>query len=75
MTTPDQILVLLLTSPSTPGAIGDALHIPMLVAKALAQREQRAGHLAHTMIADTIPLYHLTDLGREAAAALKPATA
>ncbi len=71
MTTPDQILLMLLADGAvTPAAIGDKLRIPMLVAKAVCERHERDGLVSHTLIADLLPLYQLTEAGKARAATL-----
>jgi hypothetical protein len=74
MTTPNQILVVLLSGATTAAGLGDKLRVPMLVAKSLCDRHERDGLVSHTLIADLIPLYHLTDSGRLSAESLKPVT-
>jgi predicted ArsR family transcriptional regulator len=67
MTTPNQILVLLLSSASTAAGLGDKLNIPMLVAKAICERLESSGLVNHTHVGAIIPLYHLTDVGKDSA--------
>ncbi len=74
MTTPDQILLMLLADGAvTPAAIGDKLRIPMLVAKAVCERHERDGLVSGTSIAGLVPLYQLTPAGRERAGTIKSA--
>jgi hypothetical protein len=74
MTTPETILCLLIPAASTAAGLGDTLRIPMLVAKALCERHEHSGLVTHTLIAEMIPLYHLTEEGKQRAAELQPAT-
>lgn len=70
MTTPDQILVDLLTSDSTADALAERLRVPMLAIKAMCQRLETDGLVTAISInKNTLTAYRITDAGREVAAA------
>lgn len=70
MTTPDQILVDLLTSDSTADALAERLRVPMLAIKAMCQRHEIDGLVTAISInKNTLVAYRISDAGREVAAA------
>ena len=70
MTTPDQILVDLLTSDSTADALADRLRVPMLAIKAMCQRHEIDGLVTAISInKNTLVAYRITPSGRDVAAA------
>lgn len=69
MTTPDQILVDLLTSDSTADALAERLRVPMLAIRAMCQRLETDGLVtARPINQNTLTAYRITDAGREVAA-------
>jgi hypothetical protein len=71
MTTPDQILVDLLTTDSTADSIAERIRIPMLAIKAMCQRHEIDGLVRPIPIAHgTLTAWRLTTEGREVANAL-----
>jgi hypothetical protein len=71
MTTPNQILVDLISGQATADAIAEHLHAPMLTIKAMCERHCKDGLLETIRIADgTLTAYHLTEEGRAVASAL-----
>lgn len=71
MTSPDQILVTLLTARCTDAALGDALHLPFLVTRSMCLRHEKDGLLTHEDIAGVLPIWSLTDAGKARAESLK----
>lgn len=72
MTTPNQILADLLISDATADAIGEHLHIPMLVAKALCERHEIDGLVIPRKIAKgNLIAWQLTAAGIEVANSLE----
>lgn len=69
MTTPDQILVDLLTSDSTADALAERLRVPMLAIRAMCQRHEIDGLVTAISInKNTLTAYRITASGREVAA-------
>jgi hypothetical protein len=72
MTTPNAILVDLLSGQSTADSIAGRLRIPCLVIEAMLKRHQTDGLIATKPIAGgTLTVWHLTDKGQDAARLLK----
>jgi DNA-binding MarR family transcriptional regulator len=69
MTTPHKLLVALLNSAASTGALSEIARIPELAAKAMLQRLQKEGHLSQRPCegVPSIIIWSLTETGREAA--------
>jgi hypothetical protein len=72
MTTPDQILVDLLSGQSTADSIAGRLHVPTLVVEAMLHRHTKDGLTSSGTIGNALTVWKLTRDGHAAAAELKP---
>lgn len=73
MTTPNQILVDLLSGQATADSIAGRLRVPCLVIEAMLKRHALAGLTLHGSIGDAVIVWRLTQAGTAAAIALRPA--
>lgn len=64
MTSPDQILVTLLSGKCTDAALGETMRIPFLVTRAMCLRHEKDGLVAREDIAGVLPLWSLTEAGK-----------
>ena len=71
MTTPDQILVDLLSGQSTADALAERIRVPMLAIKAMCRRHEIDGLVTSKPIKDDLIAWRITDAGRDVAAALQ----
>lgn len=71
MTTPDQILLDLLTTDATADALAERIRVPMLAIKAMCKRHEIDGLVTSKPIKDDLIAWRITDAGREVAAALQ----
>jgi len=71
MTTPDSILLDLLTTDSTADALAERLRVPMLAIKAMCKRHEIDGLVTARPIKDDLIAWRITTAGREVAAALQ----
>jgi hypothetical protein len=72
MTTPNQILVDLLSGQATADSIAGRLKIPTLVIEAMLKRHLKEGLAIAGMINGTLTVYRLTTTGHETAVSLRP---
>ena len=72
MTTPNQILLDLLTSDSTADALAERLRVPMLAIKAMCQRHETDGLVTARPIKADLFAWRITPAGRDVAATLQP---
>lgn len=70
MTSPDQILVTLLSGKCTDAALGESMRIPFLVTRAMCQRHEKDGLVAREDIAGVVPLWSLAEAGKARAESL-----
>lgn len=71
MTTSDKILVCLQAENCTDAALGEMLHVPFLVTRAMCLRLERDGLVTHEDIAGVLPIWSLTESGKARAESLK----
>lgn len=69
MTTPNKILVELLTSAATTDAIAERVRVPMLAVKAMLQRQEKDGLVSHRV--DALTVWSLTESGKTLAKSLQ----
>lgn len=72
MTTPNQILVDLLSGQSTADSIAGRVRVPTLVIESMLKRHAKDGLVTPGIINDALTVYRLTSAGTEAALALRP---
>lgn len=75
MTSPNQILINLLGSPASTGALADTMRLPALVVQAMAKRHAKDSLVIHSSPGPGVDIWSLTDAGRKAANKLNPAPA
>lgn len=71
MTTPDKILVDLLSGQATSDALAERMRVPMLAVHAMCEQHERDGLLEQSKIAGTLTVWRLTYAGRVTSAELK----